>query len=82
MIETYVFGVEFVAMKIVMNTLRGIKYNLRMMGVPISGPSYIYGYNISVIHNAQHPESTLKKKSNSIFYHASQESIVMSESLT
>jgi hypothetical protein len=34
------------------------------MGVSISGPSYIYGDNMSVIHNTQRPESILKKKSN------------------
>ena len=39
------------------------------MGVELTGPSYIYGDNMSVIHNTQNPESTLKKKSNSIAYH-------------
>jgi hypothetical protein len=53
-----------------------------MMGVPISGPSFIYGDNMSVIHNTQHPESTLKKKSNQICFHAVCESIAMGESLT
>jgi len=81
-IETSVFGAEFVAMKAGMETLRGLRYKLRMMGVEISGPSYIYGDNISVIHNTQRPESTLKKKSNSICYHAIRESVAMGESLT
>ena len=81
-IETSVFGAEFVAMKHGMETLRGIRYKLRMMGVPISGPSFIYGDNMSVIHNTQRPESTLKKKSNSICYHAIRESVAMNESLT
>ena len=74
---TYVFGAEFVAMKIVMETLRGIRYKLRMMGVTISGPSYVYGDNMLVIHNNQRPDSTLKKKINSIFYHAVCESVAM-----
>ena len=52
------------------------------MGVPLSGPSYIYGDNMSVIHNTQRPESTLKKKSNAICYHAIRESVAMGESLT
>jgi hypothetical protein len=52
-----------------------------MMGVSVSGPSYIYGDNMSVIHNTQWPESTLKKKSNSICYHARRESVAMEESL-
>ena len=38
-IEKSVFGSEFVVMKIIMETLQGIIYKLRMMGVPISGPS-------------------------------------------
>jgi hypothetical protein len=53
-----------------------------MMGVPLSGPTYIYGDNMSVIHNTQQPESTLKKKSNSICYHAVRESVAMNESIT
>ena len=42
----------------------------------------IYGDNMSVIHNTQQPESTLKNKSNSIAYHAVRESVAMGESLT
>eukprot|EP00804_Cyclotella_cryptica_P003089 CCRYP_006074-RA/>CCRYP_006074-RA protein AED:0.29 eAED:0.04 QI:0/0/0/0.75/0.33/0.5/4/0/1079 len=44
-IETSVFGAEFVALKHGMERLRGLRYKLRMMGVSISGPSYIYGDN-------------------------------------
>ena len=46
-IEGAVFGAEFVAMKHGVETLRGIRYKLRMMGVEIAGPSYIYGDNMS-----------------------------------
>ena len=53
-----------------------------MMGVPISGPSYIYGDRMLVIHNTQRPDYTLKKKSNYICYHAVRESVAMGESLT
>ena len=52
-VEISVFGAEFSAMKSGMEHLRGIRYKLRMMGVPLSGPSYIYGGNISVIQNTQ-----------------------------
>jgi hypothetical protein len=52
------------------------------MGVQVNGPSYIYGDNMSVIHNTQQPELTLKKKSNSVFYHVIHKSVAMSESLT
>ena len=69
-------------MKNGMESLRGLRYKLQMMGVPLTGPSFIYGDNMSVIHNTQRPESMLKKKSNSICYHAIRESVAMGESLT
>ncbi len=52
-IETSVFGTEFVAMKQGMEALQGLQYKLQMMGVSISGPSYIYGDKMSVIHDTQ-----------------------------
>ena len=81
-LESSVFGAEFVAMKQGIECVRGIRYKLRMMGVPLSRPTFVYGDNMSVIHNTQKPESTLKKKSNSICYHAIRESVAMGESLT
>ena len=81
-IETSAFGSEFIAMKQGMESLRGLRYKLRMMGVELSGPSYVYGDNMSVIHNTQRPESVLKKKSNSICYHAIREAVAMGECLT
>jgi hypothetical protein len=80
-IETSVFGAEFVAMKHGIETLRGLRYKLRMMGVPLTGPSFIYGDNKSQVTNSTRPESTLKKKCNSVCYHAIRESVAMGESL-
>ena len=60
-------------MKHGVEVLRGLRYKLRMMGVSISGPTFIYGDNLSVIHNTQRPDSTLKKMSNAICYHAVRE---------
>ena len=48
----------------------------------MSGPSYIYGKNMSVINNTQCPESTMREKRNLICYHAMRESIAIGESLT
>jgi hypothetical protein len=60
---------------------RGLPYKLIMMGVALSGPTFVYGDNMSVVHNTQRTESVLKKKSNSICYHAVRESDAMGESL-
>jgi hypothetical protein len=66
-VESSVFGAECVAMKNVIETCLGLRYKLRMRGVTLSGLTYVYGDNMSVVHNTQRPESVLKKKSNSIY---------------
>ena len=75
------FGAEFVAMKIGMETLQRLRSKLHMMGLPILGPLLIYGDNMLVIHNTQQSESTFKKKLNSICYHAIRESVEIKGSL-
>jgi hypothetical protein len=40
-----------------------------MMGIPVAGPVYIQGDNQSVLANTTIPDSTLKKKNQSIAYH-------------
>ena len=79
-IETSVFGAEFVAMKHGIEKLRGLRYKLRMMGIPLAGPSYFFGDNKSQVTNSTKPESTLKRKCNSICYHFIRESVAMGES--
>ncbi len=61
--------------------LRGLRYKLRMMGISLTGPSYIYSDDKSQVTNSTRPKSTLKKKCNSICYHAVRESVAMGESL-
>ena len=68
-LETSSFGSEFMAMKHCCEYLRGLRYKLRMMGIPVEGPSYIFGDNKSVLANSSVPDSMLQKKSNSIAYH-------------
>jgi hypothetical protein len=46
-----------------------------MMGIQIDGPAHFHVYNMSVVHNTQSPESTLKKTSNAISYHYMREAI-------
>ena len=53
-----------------------------MMGIPLSAPCFVYGDYKSVLYNTTLPESTLKKKSNSIAYHAVREGVATGEGLT
>ena len=68
-VETSSFGSEFMAMKHCTEYVRGLRYKLRMMGIPCELPTFIYGDNKSVLSNTSVPDSVLKKKSNSIAYH-------------
>ncbi len=80
-IESSVFDAEFVAMKHRIKMLRGLRYKIRMMGIPLSGPTYIYGNNKSQVTNSSRPELTLKKRFNSICYHAIHDLVAMGETL-
>ena len=50
-------------------------YTLRMLGVPIDGPSWLFGDNKSVVTSAMIPHSSLNKCWNALSYHKVRESI-------
>ena len=74
-VETSTFGSEFMGLKTAMEMVIGLRYKLRMMGVPIEGPTRFCVDNMSVVNNTSMPSSTLKKKSNAIAYHFVREKI-------
>ena len=49
--------------------IEGLRYNLRMFGVTIDGPSDVFCDNQSVVSNVSIPSSVLNKKHNYICYH-------------
>ncbi len=69
--ETSSFGSEFIAIKSCCEYILGLRYKLRMMGIPVEHPTYIFGDNQqSVLSNTSTKlHSTLKKKSSSIAFH-------------
>jgi hypothetical protein len=68
-VETSTFGSEFVALMIAVELIEGLRYKLRMMGVPMDGPTSVLCDNSAVVINTTAPESTLKKKHNAVAYH-------------
>ena len=62
-------------MKLACEYIRGLLYKLKMMGITFSDPFFFNGDNNSVLYNTTLPESTLKKKSNSIAYHYVREGV-------
>ena len=59
--------------------IRGLRYKLRMMGIPCDFPAYILGDDQSVLANSSKPFSVLKKKSSSIAYHFVREGVASDE---
>ena len=78
-VESSSFGSEFTAMKQCTEHLRGLRCELRMMGMPAIGPACVHGDNQSVLADTTVPDSTLKKKSQSIACHFVREGVARDE---
>ena len=72
-IESSTFGSEIVAMRSCLESVKAIRYKLRMMGVPLDGPAVCWCDNQSVANGASIPEQKLSKKHLGICYHAVRE---------
>ena len=77
--ETSSFGSEFVALKQATEYVRGLRYKLRMMGIPVDEPAFVFGDNQSVLCKTTVPGSTLKKKQYVLAYHFVREGVARDE---
>ena len=77
--KTSIFGSEFVAMKQATEYIRGLRYKLRIMGIKVDEPAFVFGDNKSVLCNTTAPASKLKKNPNAIAYHFVQEGVARDE---
>ena len=68
-VETSTYGAELVALRIATEIIIEFRYKLRMIGIPMSGPSVLLWDNQGVVLNTRLPSSSLKKKHNAIAYH-------------
>ena len=74
-VESSTFGAEFCAMCTALEMIGGLRYKLRMLDIPIDGPTNVYCGNEAVYKNTSIPESVLKKKHHSIAYHRCKEAV-------
>jgi len=81
-VEASTFSSEFIAMTQVCAYVRGLRYKLRMLGIPVTGPAFIHGDNQPVLSEASIPESMLSKKHHTIAYHLVREGVAREEWLT
>jgi len=61
-------------MRLSIDMVEGLRYKLRMMGMPLSGECAVFCDNSAVVTNTR-PESTLKKKHAAINFHRVREAI-------
>jgi hypothetical protein len=76
-VETSTFGSEFIAMRTAVEQIEGLRYKLRMFGIPVEGATNVFCDNEAVFKNTSKPESTLKKKHVSISFHRAREAVAM-----
>ena len=74
-VESATFGSEFVGTRITTDRTIDMRLTLRYMGVPISGPSIIFGDNESVVNSASRVDGKLHKRHNMLSYHKVRECI-------
>ena len=73
--ESSTFGSEYIVMKTDVDMIEGLRYKLRMFGIPIDGSTNVFCDNESVVKNTTLPESALTKKHNAIVYHREREAV-------
>ena len=78
-VECGTFGSELTALKHCCEYIKGLRYKLRMMGIVLNQPTYIYSDNQAVTINTTIPESVLRKKNYSLAYHFIRQGVARGE---
>ena len=74
-VESATYGSEFMAAHQAVEQIIDLHYTLWMLGVPIDGPSWLFGDNKSVVTLSMIPHSSLNKHWNALSYHKVCESV-------
>lgn len=74
-VETATYGSEFVAARCATEQIMDLRYTLRMLGVPLDGPAWMFGDNKSVEVSSNLPHSSLSKRHNALAFHRVREAI-------
>ena len=68
-VETATFGSEYVAARTCTEQITDLRLTLRYLGVPVNGPSYMFGDNKTVVDTASVPHGKLQKRHNALSFH-------------
>ena len=73
--EAATYGSEFSAGRTAVEQITALRITLRYLGVPVFGPSYLFGDNESVVKSSTIPHSLLNKRHHALSYHKVREAI-------
>ena len=74
-VESATYGSEFMAARRAVEQIIYLQYTQRMIGVPIEGPSWLFGDNKAIVTSSTIPHSSLNKRWNAISYHKACEAV-------
>jgi len=78
-VNTATYGAESSAGRTAIEQMRGNKMTFQYLGVPIQGPSILFGDNQTVVNGASMPEVKLQKRHLMLSYHYMREAIATGE---
>ena len=68
-VETAVYGSEFMAGRLAVEQIIELRCMFIMLGVPVNGPTYLFGDNMSMVTSSTVLSTSLKKRHNILSYH-------------
>ena len=74
-VETSTYGSEFSALRIAVEQVMSIRQDLRYLGVPVAGPSYLFCDNKAVVDSSVIPSYRLKKRHNILSWHTVRQAV-------
>ena len=74
-VETATYGSEFVAARTATEQIMDLRYTLRMFGVPLDSPAWLFGDNQRIVTSSTIPHSTLYKHWNALSYRRVREAV-------
>jgi hypothetical protein len=74
-VETATYGSEFVAARMTVQQIMGLRQTLRYLGVEVKGSTRLFGDNGSVVKGGSIPHSILKMRHHGLSYHVTREAV-------
>ena len=68
-VETATFGSEFVAARTAVEQIIDLRLTLRYLGVPVEGPTYVFGDNKTTVDASSLPHAKLHKRHTALSFH-------------